>query len=248
MFRYKMSIEYFGADYHGWQKQNKLYTIQSVIENALEITLKENIVLMGSGRTDAGVHAKEQIAHFDTKNPLQVEKLLASVNALTPTSILIHSIEKSDSHFHARYDAIQRKYLYKISFKPKVLEAQTFWYVPFSLDFKLFQTELMCVLGEQNFKGFSVDRKNGKSTVCTVTQAKVEQEEDSWKIYISANRFLHKMVRSIVGACYDVARGKHQPGLISKVFLGKEKQNFVWAPPCGLVLQKVIYSAEEKEK
>jgi tRNA pseudouridine38-40 synthase len=245
MPRYRLKIEYLGTHFSGWQSQPGGNTVQDVLEKAFTTCLRKKTALAGSGRTDAGVHAEGQVAHFDHAETIDIRKITNSVNNLTPDTVFIQDLEECSEDFHARYSAGSRYYQYKISLKPTALEFPLVWIVHYPLDIKLFSDELSCVIGKHDFKSFCIPRNDGKSTECEIFRADLELKEEQLIIHIEGNRFLHKMVRSIVGTCYDVARKHHSAGLIKAIFNQSFNGERTWAPACGLCLKKVEYKKDE---
>ncbi len=247
MARFRFAVEYFGAPYAGWQLQENAVTVQGELEKALETALRQPVRIIGAGRTDAGVHAVGQAAHFDFKGEIDPDRLMHSLNSLTRPNIQVRRLEPCSDEFHARYSALSRRYLYRIALRPLVMLREWSWYAGASLNPDLLRAELQTALGDHDFLNFSVPRNDGKSTRCRLMRADVEREGDFLHIRVEADRFLHKMVRSLVGAGYEVARGAHAPGLIQAVFEGKFEGQRLWAPPQGLCLEKVTYSDFETD-
>ena len=241
MARYRFAVEYLGTDFAGWQIQPGQPTVEGELEKALSLCLRAPVDIVGAGRTDAGVHARGQTAHFDFEGELEVRKVQRSVNALTPESIFIRRLEGCHPEFHARYDAVSRLYRYRIALRPTALDRAQAWDCGYVLDVARFRAELRDVCGSHNFVNFSVPRKDGKSTDCDVLRADAESDEMFLTVHIEANRFLHKMVRAIVGACFDVARKARPPGLIKRIREGTYDGEWTWAPARGLCLEKVAY-------
>ena len=247
MPRYRFLVEYSGTPFVGWQRQSPsqagMPSVQGVLEQALETALRIPIKIVGAGRTDAGVHALGQVAHFDADESLRVDpgKLERSLNALAGPDICIRRLEPCSEDFHARFSALTRSYRYLIALRPVAMQRQVSWFSGARLDIDLFRQELLSALGDKDFVAFSIRRKDDKSTRCHVLRVSVDSDEVFLHIQIEANRFVHKMVRSLVGACYEVARGKFAPGLISKILSGEFQGERWWAPAHGLCLEKVKY-------
>ncbi len=244
MARYRFAVEYFGAPFAGWQLQENARSVQGELERALSTLLRhpDPIRVTGAGRTDAGVHATGQVAHFDFDGEVRPGLLERGVNALTRPAILIRGLEPCPSEFHARYSALSRQYLYRIALRPVALLHALSWHPGYPLNLELLQAELQSALGKHDFVHFSVPRHDGKSTQCNLLRAEARQDGAFLDIHVEADRFLHKMVRSLVGAAVEVARGAHPPGLIRAVLEGRFQGTRIWAPPRGLCLEKVKYS------
>lgn len=242
MNRYRFVVEYLGSPFAGWQEQPGQATVQAELEKALATCLRSEVKVIGAGRTDSGVHASGQVAHFECTETLDTRKIEKSVNALTPESIFIRRLEACPPDFHARYSAISRLYRYRIALRPTSLLGHISWYTGYPLDANLMAAELADSIGQRDFVNFSVPRDDGKSTECQVLRAEVQAETDFLIVTLEANRFLHRMVRSIVGASFDVARGALAPGLIRQVLAGTFGGERTWAPAKGLSLEKVKYA------
>jgi tRNA pseudouridine38-40 synthase len=245
MARYRFLVEYLGTAFCGWQSQTNGNSVQQTLEKALGICLRDSICVTGAGRTDAGVHAAAQAAHFDYDGELDAGKVENSINGLTPKSLFIRKLESCDKAFHARHSALERHYLYTIALRPSALDYGRVWASRFNLNPDRFHSELESVRGDHDFNRFSIPRHDGKSTRCRVNLAELEIHGDRFLIRIAADRFLHKMVRSIVGACYDVARNKKPCGLIKSILNEEFSGEWTWAPAHGLCLQRVKYKDYE---
>lgn len=241
MSRFRFGVEYFGAPFSGWQMQENAPSVQGELERAFGIALRRPIRVTGAGRTDAGVHATGQVVHFDFDGEIDPERLTRSVNALTGRYIRVRRLERCAPEFHARYSALSRAYLYRIALRPVALLQDLSWHPGFLMDLNLFTSELRSAIGDRDFSNFSVPRNDGKSTRCHLIRVETSREGDFFLIRVEANRFLHKMVRSLVGAGFDVARGAHEPGLTVAILEGRFRGSRMWAPPQGLCLEKVTY-------
>lgn len=241
MARYRFAIEYLGTAFAGWQVQPGQRTVQDVIESALKTCLRAETPITGAGRTDAGVHARGQVAHFDFDGPLDPRKVEHSLNALTPDDVFVRALEPCAADFHARFHAVSRTYHYRIARRPTALAGKISWHPGFVLDEERLRRELAQVVGRRDFVNFSVPREDGKSTLCHVLRAELQVDRDFFTVVLSADRFLHKMVRSIVGACFDVARGARPPGLALGILDDTYRGERTWAPALGLCLEKVAY-------
>jgi tRNA pseudouridine38-40 synthase len=250
MPRYRFVVEYLGTSFAGWQVQPGQPSVQEELQRALKVCLREDVEVVGAGRTDAGVHALGQVAHFECVAELDPRRVERSVNALTSEAVYIRRLEVCDADFHARYRALWRLYRYRIALRPTALFHHMSWHPGFPLDLELFRAELRDVIGPHDFVNFSVPREDGKSTACEVLRAEAESDGTFLIVTLSANRFLHKMVRSIVGASFDVARKAQPPGLIRRILAGEFGPRggggeWTWAPAQGLCLEKVAYGDYE---
>ncbi len=241
--RHRFVVEYLGTPYAGWQIQPGARTVQGDLEKALGTALRTEIGVVGSGRTDAGVHARGQVAHADLPDGVDVAKLQRSLNALAGGDLAVRAMEPCPETFHARYSALTRRYRYRLALRPSPLQAPFTWRIRAPLRADLLSQELASVLGEHDFVAFCVPRHDGKSTLCHVLRCEIGREDgdDFPCVHIEANRFLHKMVRSLVGAAVEVGCGLQAPGFIRRVLSGEKNASWTWAPPQGLCLEQVTY-------
>ncbi|MCL2206858.1 MAG: tRNA pseudouridine(38-40) synthase TruA [Fibromonadales bacterium] len=240
--RYRFICEYNGSAFSGWQEQPNEKTVQSELEMALSTALRQKIIVVGSGRTDAGVHARGQVAHFDFPEAFDCRVLERSVNALSDKNVCIRSLEPCQSDFHARYSAKERHYQYALCTQPIVLGAELVWQCGCKLNAALMEEEAKSFLGEHDFNAFSIPRNDGKSTLCTITEFRLEKTEmQHW--HIRGNRFLHRQVRSMIGLLFDVGRGRFEPGVVARIFSGEFAGERTWAPAQGLTLMDVVFDS-----
>lgn len=212
MPRYRMTLAYDGSSFHGWQIQPHDVSVQGVLESALTKLLRQDVGVVGAGRTDAGVHAKVMVAHFDTAQPIDDTRALANrLNAMVGNSIAVASIDGCDPEFHARFDAVKRTYRYFVHTVKSPFSNQYSWKAPASLDFEAMNNAAAMLLGTQDFTSFSKLHTDCKTNICTVYHAGWHKIDDNgnWYFEISADRFLRNMVRAVVGTLVDVGRGKN---------------------------------------
>ena len=246
MFRYQILIEYIGTSFVGWQIQSKGKSIQKEIQIKLSKLLKEKVVLIGSGRTDAGVHAIEQSAHFDYKKEIQnLDKLLKSINHfINDNGISILAIKKRSLKFHARHSAKQRIYKYIIFnrlSKPS-LEKERGWHIIKKLDIELMKKGAKKLLGTKDFSTFRASSCNAKSPIKTMKSILIKSKGGRIEIQFKSQSFLQQQVRSMVGSLKYLAENKWN--LKKFEFVIKSKKRILCAPPApaeGLFLEKVIY-------
>jgi tRNA pseudouridine38-40 synthase len=245
MMNYCLTIEYDGADYHGWQRQKNESTIQGEIEKALGIMTRQRIVVNGSGRTDAGVHALAQTANFKSDAGLSPEAFQMGLNSLLNDDIVIRDCQVVADGFHARYDAKGKIYAYHIlnCRVPSAMRRKQVWHIRKALDFFAMQQAAAFILGEHDFKAFEGTGSPRSSTVRNVTLAEVSRESAEYiTITIEANGFLRYMVRNIVGTLVDVGHAKMAPeGFRAVLASGDRSKAGATAPPQGLFLVKVLY-------
>jgi tRNA pseudouridine38-40 synthase len=246
MHRYQILIEYVGTNFIGWQIQSKGKSIQKLIQTKLSKLLKEKILLIGSGRTDAGVHAIEQSAHFECKKKIQnLDKFLKSVNHfVNDMSVSIINIKKKNINFHARFSAKQRIYKYVIfnrSSRPSIEKGRG-WHVIKKLDVSLMKKGARKLLGTRDFSTFRSSTCNAKSSIRTIKSVKIRSIRGRIEIRFKSQSFLQQQVRSMVGCLKYLAEKKWDLKKFDSIF--KSKKRILCAPPApaeGLFLEKVIY-------
>ncbi len=246
MFRYKILIEYDGTNFIGWQSQPKGRSVQKNLEKFISKILKENIKCVAAGRTDSGVHAYEQVAHFDSKqNILNNYKFLKSLNHfLYSYGVVVNDIKKKNKNFHARYSAKYRIYRYILinrTARP-VLDKNRAWHITNKLDLKTMKEGSKKLLGTNDFSTFRSSRCNAKSPVKTIKYIKIFSLKDKIFFEFKSESFLQQQVRSMVGCLKYLGENKWTLKKFDKVF--KSKKRILCAPPappCGLYLKKVIY-------
>ena len=246
MPRYQIYIEYVGTKFIGWQIQKKGYSVQGTIQKKLSKILKEKITLTGSGRTDSGVHAIEQSAHFDCKKKIKNYKIfLKSCNYfLNKNLISILKIKKRRPTFHARYNAKMRSYLYVIYNResPPSLNKERVWHIKRKLNLNLMKKGAKKLTGTFNYSTFRASSCGAKSPVKTIKKFTISKNKNTIKIRIKSKSFLQQQVRSMVGCLKFLAEEKWSLKYFEKVF--KSKKRSLCAPPapaCGLFLEKVTY-------
>jgi tRNA pseudouridine38-40 synthase len=246
MHRYKISIEYVGTNFIGWQIQSKGKSIQKLIQTKLSKLLKEKVSLIGSGRTDSGVHAIEQSAHFDCNREIQnLDKFLKSINHFVNNLyVSITNIKKKDLNFHARFSAKQRIYKYVIfnRLSRPSIEKERGWHIIKKLDVSLMKKGAKKLLGTKDFSTFRSSSCNAKSPIRTMKSIKIKSIRGRIEIQFKSQSFLQQQVRSMVGCLKYLAEKKWN--LKKFNFVLKSKKRILCAPPApaeGLFLEKVIY-------
>jgi len=246
MHRYQILIEYVGTNFIGWQIQSKGKSIQKLIQTKLSKLLKEKILLIGSGRTDAGVHATEQSAHFECKKEIQnLDKFLKSVNHfVNDMNISIINIKKRSINFHARFSAKQRIYKYVIfnRLSRPSIDKERGWHIIKELDVTLMKEGAKKLLGTKDFSTFRSSSCNAKSPIRTIKSIKIKSTKGRIEIQFKSQSFLQQQVRSMVGCLKYLAEKKWN--LKKFDFALKSKKRILCAPPApaeGLFLEKVIY-------
>ncbi len=246
MYRYQILVEYVGTKFVGWQKQLKGKSIQKEIENKLSKLLKQKIIIYGSGRTDAGVHAIEQSAHFDIKLKIkEIKKLIKSLNFfLNPKKISIINIYKRKQQFHARHSAKERVYKYFIinRLAAPALENERAWHIRKKLDIKLLKEGAKKLIGSHDFSTMRAKNCYAKSPIKKINKITIKNIDKKIQIEFRSKSFLRNQVRSMVGCLKYLAENKWDIKKFEHIFKSKKRSNC--APPApahGLFLAKVIY-------
>ena len=241
----RLTIEYDGTDYFGWQIQKRKSTVQGKIKKILERILEEKIRLIGAARTDSGVHALGQVANFKTRNEkLTTGSLNKALNSILPSDIVIKEVKEVPPRFHARYSAKSKIYRYQIlkQLLPSALGRGFSWHIPQTLDWRKIREASKYFVGKYDFSPFSVTGSSRKNKQCTVKNFKIRKAKNLCILQIEADYFLYKMVRRIVGALIEVGRGKIEPEYMRALLNGKASTlRARTAPPHGLFLIKVKY-------
>jgi tRNA pseudouridine38-40 synthase len=242
----KIIVQYDGTEYHGWQIQNGLRTVQGELVRALSTIDGREVMVHGSGRTDAGVHALGQVASFQFAHPHPAERLLLAINGNLPYDIRVIDASEVSDDFHARFSAIGKQYRYSV-FTGQVLNPMMFRYVhqtTYTLDVEAMKNAAKDLIGEHDFRSFTVTPEKEIHTIRTVTALDItlDSKTEVLNFDISANGFLRYMVRTIVGTLVDVGRGHLQPDSILQIFAaGKREAAGTSLPAKGLTLIKVKY-------
>ena len=240
----RLDICYDGTRYRGWQRlPGKDDTIQGKIETTLSRILGENIEISGSGRTDAGVHARGQVANFHCENRMSAPEILENLRKYLPEDIGIYGCKEVSPRFHARLNAREKTYCYRIwnSKEPCVFERRFVAVMPEALNISAMEQAAAHLLGEHDFSAFCGNAKMKKSTVREIRSLTISRQGAEIHISVTGNGFLHNMVRILVGTLVEVGRGERNPDSIPALFGGKRAEAGFLAPPQGLCLQEVLY-------
>ena len=240
----RLDICYEGTRYRGWQRLSGTdNTIQGKIETALSRILEENIEISGSGRTDAGVHALGQVANFHCESDMPAGEILSNLRKYLPEDIGIYSCKEVSPRFHARLNAKEKTYLYRIwnSESPCVFDRKFVAIFPEKLDLESMREAAAHLCGEHDFAAFCGNPKFKKSTVRFVRSVEIQRSGDEIRILVTGNGFLHSMVRIIVGTLVEVGRGQRQANSIPALFDARRAEAGFLAPAQGLCLQEVFY-------
>ena len=240
----KLVIEYQGKDFNGWQKQTDKLNIQGEIEKAIGSITGEEIELIGSGRTDAGVHSLGQVANFKTNTEIPVEKLAIAINSRLKKSIVIKSAEEVDERFHSRYSVHSKKYRYVINNSPTgtAIYRELEYQFPIKLDVKKMKIAAKYFEGKHDFAGFKASGTSSKNSVREIFKAEVFEKNERVIIELTGSGFLYNMVRIISGTLLDVGIGKIEPDDIPGIIESKDrKMAGKTLPAVGLYLVEVNY-------
>ena len=242
MFNYKLLIQYDGTRYSGWQIQDNAITIQEVISDSINQILQEKINLIGSGRTDAGVHALGQVANFKTEKTLDISRFKYSLNSVLPDDISIDKIELVDENFHSRFSAKLRSYIYLISMKKSPFYNR-YCYTSFQ-ELNLEHLNILSAefLGNQDFTSFCKINTEVQNKFCEVFEARWRRHKNFYIFYIEANRFLYGMVRAIVGSILKANQTGNGIEYLKNILFQQDRTAAADSVPAnGLFLNKVKY-------
>lgn len=245
MHRYKLIVEYDGTPFCGWQRQSGVLTVQQCLEDAVQPLTKDLVLISGAGRTDTGVHALGQVAHFETEKNLDAFRIQECMNAhLVDYPISVLSVEEVDGKFHSRFSAIERFYIYKIVNRRSklALDINRAWKVLIPLDVKRMDNIAQILVGKHDFSAFRARGCQAVSPVKTLNSISVERFCDQVIIKLAAKSFLYHQVRNIVGSLIKVGSGEWTEDKFQTVFESRDRsQAAATAPACGLYFWKVVY-------
>ena len=249
MRRIHLTVEYDGTNYAGWQRQANAMTVQEKLEIALKKLTGEIIGVSGASRTDAGVHAMGQSAHFDTESRIPADKFSYALNTMLPPDIRVVHSEEVSSEFHSRFSTKGKRYRYLFHAAPHAcaIGRNTHAHVIYPLDEALMHREAQDLVGEHDFAAFAASGSVVKDTVRTVYRCDVTREGNEIKLIVEGNGFLYNMVRIIAGTLIGVGSGNIAPGAFRRAIESKNRLDLgVTAPAHGLTLMEVFYAEEEK--
>ena len=240
----KITIEYDGKDFNGWQKQPNKLNIQGEIERAIEIVTGEKVDLIGSGRTDAGVNALNQIANFKIENNIPIEKIPYALNSQLKKSIRIKNAEEVDERFHSRYHCKKKTYQYTINNSKQGTAIYRYmqYHYQYKLDENKMNEAVKYLIGEHDFKSFKASGGSGKTTVRIIYDASVKRDGDLIFITLTGNGFLYNMIRIIAGTLVEIGEGKYEPSKMKEILEAKDRSLAGKTLPAnGLCLMNVMY-------
>ncbi|MFQ6611782.1 MAG: tRNA pseudouridine(38-40) synthase TruA [Fidelibacterota bacterium] len=242
MGRFKITIQYDGSRYYGWQLQKKARTIQGTLEEALAIISGGNqIRIYGAGRTDTGVHALGQVAHFDLETTLSAATLIEALNGNLPDDIQVSACESVSDQFHARHSAVTRTYNYRCRTDEFILD-RSFTWLTGPLNIEMLNLAAEKITGDHDFSSFSRHSESLNHRRCIVSESAWKADGDIVNYTIVGNRFLHHMVRYLVGTMVEISRGRFSlTDFVELIKNPKERVHIFKAPPQGLILKQVEY-------
>ena len=243
MKRYFVYFSYDGTAYHGWQIQPNGNSVQAELQRCLSTLLREEISVTGAGRTDAGVHARQMVAHFDTEQVIDGPQLAYKLNRILPQDIAVTAVKQVSDDLHARFSAVSRTYHYYIHIQKDPFLRNTSCELHYALDFERMNEAAAKLLTYSDFGAFCKSHADVKTTLCQVTCARwVQQSSYSWYFEITANRFLRNMVRAVVGTLIDVGRGRLSIDDFCRIIEGKKRTDAGESMPAhALFLENVEY-------
>ncbi len=241
IMRYFFRVEYDGSAFSGWQTQTNTATVQRNLSDAFSTITRQPCRVVGAGRTDAGVHARCQGAHVDLPAIEKIARLEHSVNAVLPKEISIYNMQAVPDTFHARFSARKRSYNFFLADRRHPLLSKRVWSVFKKIDWDMVRQNIPHCVGTHDFTAFCASRTTTENMTCTVEKASLSSCGDMRVFSISADRFIYKMVRSLVGTLIDIGRGKTSLGLDEILKSKNRKLAGETAPACGLVLDYVAY-------
>ncbi len=240
--RYFIELSYNGSAYHGWQIQPTDISVQEVLESALSTLLKETISIVGAGRTDTGVHASQMFAHFDTQVVFNEEQLAYKLNSFLPKDIAIHAIFKVKPEAHARFDALSRTYLYRITLKKSVFSFNNALYMKQNLDIDKMKEASKILFEYKDFQCFSKTNTDVKTYHCDIMKAQWFFKDDELQFVVKADRFLRNMVRAIVGTMINIGLEKMLVDDLHTIIKSKNRSEAGYSVPAhALYLTNVEY-------
>lgn len=247
MSRFKLTIEYDGTRYSGWQMQKGGKSVQGEILDACRDLFGVEVTdLFGAGRTDSGVHATGQVAHLDAATDLTPLRIRYGINDRLPPDISILSVEEADKGFHARHDAVARSYIYQISRRRTAFGKKYVWWIKDQLSLEMMNKAAGYLVGLKDFRSFTDDRQEQASTKAEVIHAAVTEFGDLLVFHVIGSHFLWKQVRRMTGVIVEAGRGQLQPAEVGSFF--RQKSDIpakLTAPPSGLFLERVYYDRKD---
>jgi tRNA pseudouridine38-40 synthase len=240
----KLLLEYDGTRFHGWQRQPNRRTVQGVVQDTIRRISRERVNLIGAARTDAGVHALGQTAHFKTSSRMTEPNWRRALNSLLPDDVAVRAVETAPDDFHARYSARSKQYRYRLLNRPDPapIQRRTAWVVYPPLNLSAMQKAAEPLIGRHDFVSFASGPLEVKTSLCHLTRLEITAVGERLELIVEADRFLHHMVRAVVGTLVEVGLGKRDGDEIPRILEARDRRRAGRnAPPQGLCLMKVIY-------
>jgi len=246
----KIVLEYDGTDFVGWQRQASGRSVQEEIETVLRTVTDEYVTITGSGRTDAGVHARGQVANFKIESAISVGDLRRALNGLLSDEVVVHSIEEVDDRYSARYSARERAYRYFISTTPTAINRRFCWQLFYPLDIELMNQASGLIVRTKDFQSFCRANSGVDNFLCNIFEARWDEQPPASLVFlVRANRFLYGMVRALVGTMVDVGRGYLSLEEFEGIIEAKDRRKAgMAAPPQGLFLEEVLYEENSQTR
>lgn len=242
MRNFKLILEYDGTDFHGWQKQPGLRTVQGVLEEAVTEIFGRGVQVNGAGRTDAGVHALGQVSNLVVDTTMTPEQIGKAIASKLPEDVQVYHVEEVDLKFHARFSARSRRYAYYLRTEPTAIWRRFAYVVNYPVDLERMKSAAELLVGEQDFASFTPTRSAGVPTHCHIFKANVRQDDEIISVTLEADHFLHNMVRVVVGTLIEVGRGRIPPEQIRRILSTRDRTTAgPTVPPNGLFLIHVSY-------
>lgn len=245
MKRYFIHLAYNGSNYHGWQRQNNAHSVQAELEKCLSLKLRTTIDIMGCGRTDTGVHARNFYAHFDTETPIvteQIQNLIAELNRFLPQDIVIYNMWEVSAEAHARFDAIERTYHYHIHHQKMVFGNELSYFVYVEPQLELMNQAASILLEYNDFTSFAKLHSQTKTNLCTIKSALWIKHDSKLVFEITADRFLRNMVRAIVGSLLEVGQKRRSLEQFRQMIESRDRNAAGFSVPAhALFLHEILY-------
>jgi len=246
--RYFLKLSYFGKAYHGWQNQPDSISVQEVLEQNLSKVLPFSVAIVGAGRTDAGVHARQMFAHFDASEEFDFEDLAYKLNSMLPKDIAISEVFQVRKDAHARFDAVARSYEYHLLQYKDVFAYDQAWYFRYELDLEKMNKAAEILKEYSDFQCFSKSRTDVHTYNCRIDEAKWVEKNGKFIFYITADRFLRNMVRAVVGTLLEIGQGKQPLEYMHEVIKSKDRGKAGTSVPAhGLYLTRIEYPETIRE-
>ncbi|MBL7960352.1 tRNA pseudouridine(38-40) synthase TruA [bacterium] len=238
----KIIIEYDGTNFNGWQFQPHHRSVQGELQRAVKQITGEQVSIEGAGRTDTGVHARGQVGNFKIEKEIGLPELMKGLNAVLPDDVRVKSIDEVDMNFHSRFSAKERRYKYYMVQHPISIGRQYYWYYPHELDFEIMKSACCLLIGQKNFRSFCLSRAEVSHYICEVRKAEWYEKDGAMIFEINANRFLHNMVRTIVGTFVNLGRGRITYDDLLSIMEKEDRRVAGFSAPAeGLCLEEVVY-------